>query len=168
MKKKLLSAFLSLVLCVSMVPATSFASQAQAEEAGQSSANLEGAEAEAQVAAQQSEAGDNQGSASQGRVASATRSLSGDPEQKDSSVVKLTRGSEAAYYDTWGGACTDASDGDTLTLLKDISNELQLKKELTIDLNGCNLTGATYVATDSSITLVGGVLILSESTQHVR
>lgn len=154
MKKKLLSAFLSLVLCVSMVPATSFADQAQAEDAGQSYENPEGTEAEAQVAAQQSEAGDNQGSASQGRAASATRSLSGDSEQKDSSVVKLTHGSEVAYYDTWKEADAAASNGDTLTLLKDVSEGLQLRKELTIDLNGHNLTGATYVTSNSSITLV--------------
>lgn len=161
MKKKLLSAFLSLVLCVSMVPATSFAGQAQAEDAGQSYENSEGAEAEAQVAAQQSEAGDNQGSASQGRVASAMRSLSGSPDQKDSSVVKLTHDSEVAYYDTWGDAYADASNGGKLTLLKDISNELQLQKALTIDLSGHNLTGTIYVASKSSITLVGGGCIYS-------
>lgn len=155
MKKKLLSAFLSLVLCVSMVPATSFASQAQAEEAGQSYENSEGAEAEAQVAAQQSEAGDNQGSASQGRVASATRSLSGSPDKKDSSVFELKHDGGVSYYDTWKEAGAAASNGDTLTLLKDTSEELELHKVLTIDLDGNKLTGTTYVTSDSSITLVG-------------
>lgn len=143
MKKKFLSVFLSLTLCVAMIPATSFADPAQAEDSGR----------ETQVVVQQSNAGE-QRSANRGGIAVA-QSLSGDSSQKNSSIVKLAHGSEVAYYDAWASAYADASNGDTLTLLKSIDSELHLKKTLTINLDGHNLTGSVYVASNSSITFEG-------------
>lgn len=81
MKKKFLSVFLSLTLCVAMIPATSFADPAQAEDSGR----------ETQVVVQQSNAGE-QRSANRGGIAVA-QSLSGDSSQKNSSIVKLAHGS---------------------------------------------------------------------------
>lgn len=174
MKKKFLSVLLSLTLCITMVPAISFADQTQSEDAEQSCINSKEAKTEAPTSQdfekatqksaetkQKSETNTSesktskQKSVGQSKAAKGVELLSGDSDQKDSSVVKLTHGSKISYYDAWINAYTDASNGDTLTLLKDINSELQLKKALTINLGGYNLTGNTYVASNSSITFEG-------------
>ena len=74
-------------------------------------------------------------------------------EEKADSVAKIERGSGAVYYATLSGALADAKAGETVILLKDISNEEEVKVEagVTLDLNGCDISGATMLYVTGAI-----------------
>ena len=97
-------------------------------------------------------------------------------DQSTGSVEKLGVGNAVAqigekYYDTLAAAVNAAADGDKVTLLKDLdlgNDRITIKKAITLDLNGCKITGtygACTVGTNESaskttleVNITGGTL----------
>ena len=113
MKKRVLSMFMALALCLTLLPASAWAAEADAI--------LEQA-AENGIAAQND----------------------GDSTVKNA-VAEVTSGGTTTQYADLSAALSAAKDGDTLTLLKDVTGDVTvtIDKAITFDLNGHEIYALT-------------------------
>ncbi len=82
-------------------------------------------------------------------------------ETTTSYVASVTSGEEVTYYETVAAAITAASEGNTVTLLADVIEDVVIDKDdvITLDLNGMTLTNSS----DNTITNYGTLTIMDSS-----
>ena len=151
MKKRVLSLFMALALCLTLLPAPAWAAEADAPEGG---AIVQEEQQEKTLAAESpaiSEQAAENGIAAQ----------NGGGSTVENAVAEVTIGDTTAQYATLTEAITAAqkSNGSTVTLLADCgtpntSEEFDISGNYTLDLNGCTLTGRLYLSeTSTSLTV---------------
>ena len=129
MKKRVLSMFMALALCLTLLPAPAWAAEADAPEGGtivQEEQQQEKAPA-AELPAILEQAAEN-GIAAQNDGDSTV----------ENAVAEVTSGGTVTYYENFNTALNAAKAGDTLTLLADVQggNWVTIDKAITFDLNG--------------------------------
>ena len=80
-------------------------------------------------------------------------------------VAQLTTTKGVVKFTTLQEAIAEAKDGDTVTLLKDVTENVEIAagKELTLDLNGCTLNGGT--STDKAALTNYGTITITDSSE---
>lgn len=136
MKKRLLSAFMALALCLTLLPAPAWAAEADAPEGGtivQEEQQQEKAPA-AESPAISEQAAEN-GIAAQ----------NGGDSTVENAVAEVTSGGTVTYYEDFHTALNAAKTGDTLTLLTDVKggDRVTIDKAITFDLNGHKIYALT-------------------------
>ena len=128
MKKRLLSAFMALALCLTLLPAPAWAAEADAPEGG----TIVQEEQQEKTPAAESPAILEQ-AAGNGIAAQ-----NGGDSTVENAVAEVTSGGAVTYYENFNAALSAAKAGDTLTLLKDVTGgfTVTIDKAITFDLNG--------------------------------
>lgn len=145
MKKRLLSAFMALALCLTLLPAPAWAAEANAPEGGTIVQEEQQEKAPAAESPAILEQAAENGIAAQ----------NGGDSTVENAVAEVTSGGTAYYYTDLPSALKAASSkGGTVTLQKDVENVSQMlviggSLHVTLDLNGKKITG------DGSSTLLG-------------
>ena len=128
MKKRLLSAFMALALCLTLLPAPAWAAEADAPEGGtivqeeqQEKAPAAESPAILEQAAENGIAAQNDGDST-----------------VENAVAEVTSGGTTTQYAGLSAALAAAKAGDTLTLLKDVTGDVTviIDEAITFDLNG--------------------------------
>ena len=151
MKKRVLSLFMALALCLTLLPAPAWAAEADAPEGG---AIVQEEQQEKTLAAESpaiSEQAAENGIAAQ----------NGGGSTVENAVAEVTIGDTTAQYATLTEAITAAqkSNGSTVKLLADCetsntSDKFDISGNYTLDLNGCTLKGRLYLSeTSTSLTV---------------
>ena len=145
MKKRLLSAFMALALCLTLLPAPAWAVEADAPEGGTIVQEEQQEKAPAAESPAILEQAAENGIAAQ----------NGGDSTVENAVAEVTIGGATYYYTDLPSALKAASSkGGTVTLQKDVENVSQMlviegSHHVTLDLNGKKITG------DGSSTLLG-------------
>ena len=135
MKKRVLSMFMALALCLTLLPAPAWAAEADAPESGtivqeeqQEKAPAAESPAILEQAAENGIAAQNDGDST-----------------VENAVAEVTSGGTAYYYTDLSAALAAAKAGDTLTLLKDVTGDVTvtIDKAITFDLNGHEIYALT-------------------------
>ena len=128
MKKRLLSAFMALALCLTLLPAPAWAAEADAPEGGTIVQEEQQEKAPAAESPAISEQAAENGIAAQ----------NGGDSTVENAVAEVTSGGAVTYYENFNAALSAAKAGDTLTLLKDVTGgfTVTIDKAITFDLNG--------------------------------
>lgn len=75
-----------------------------------------------------------------------------DIDQTTSSAV-IANTNTGAGYETLAEALEECADGDVLCLLKPITGDVQISKNITLDLNGCSIEGSITVDSGATVQL---------------
>ena len=135
MKKRLLSAFMALALCLTLLPAPAWAAEADAPEGGtivqeeqQEKAPAAESPAILEQAAENGIAAQNDGDST-----------------VENAVAEVTSGGTTTQYAGLSAALAAAKAGDTLTLLKDVTGDVTviIDEAITFDLNGHKIYALT-------------------------
>lgn len=135
MKKRVLSMFMALALCLTLLPAPAWAAEADAPEGGaivqeeqQEKAPAAESPAILEQAAENGIAAQNDGDST-----------------VENAVAEVTSGGEVAYYKDFNEALSAAKADDTLKLLKDVTGDVTvtIDKAITFDLNGHKIYALT-------------------------
>ena len=135
MKKRVLSMFMALALCLTLLPAPAWAAEADAPESG----TIVQEEQQEKAPAAESPAILEQ--AAENGIAAQN---DGDSTVKNA-VAEVTSGGTTTQYADLSAALSAAKDGDTLTLLKDVTGDVTVTsdKAITFDLNGHEIYALT-------------------------
>ena len=128
MKKRVLSMFMALALCLTLLPAPAWAAEADAPEGGTIVQEEQQEKAPAAESPTISEQAAENGIAAQ----------NGGDSTVENAVAEVTSGGAVTYYKDFNEALSAAKAGDTLKLLKDVQggNWVTIDKAITFDLNG--------------------------------
>lgn len=89
-------------------------------------------------------------------------------EEEANAVAMIETETGFAYYDTLQAAIDEASDGATVTLLKDLTESVTVAEgqEIVLDLNGCTLTnsGTDTIVNNGTLTVTGNGTV--DNTVH--
>ena len=137
MKKRLLSAFMALALCLTLLPAPAWAEEADAPE-GQVVEASSSDDTEKQDAAAEADEPEDTAPAMQ-------KSPAPIAAQSAENVAEVTSGGKTTQYARLPAALSAAKAGDTLTLLKDVTGDVTvtIDKAITFDLNGHEIYALT-------------------------
>ena len=152
MKKRVLSLFMALALCLTLLPAPAWAAEADAPEGG---AIVQEEQQQEKTLAAESPAISEQ--AAENGIAA----QNGGGSTVENAVAEVTIGDTTAQYATLTEAITAAqkSNGSTVKLLAncetpDTSKQFDISGNYTLDLNSCTLTGRLYLSqTSTSLTV---------------
>ena len=135
MKKRLLSAFMALALCLTLLPAPAWAAEADAPEGG----TIVQEEQQEKTPAAESPAILEQ--AAENGIAA----QNGGDSTVENAVAEVTSGGEVTYYENFNTALNAAKDDDTLKLLRDVpgGDRVTIDKAITFDLNGHKIYALT-------------------------
>ena len=135
MKKRLLSAFMALALCLTLLPAPAWAAEADAPEGG----TIVQEEQQEKAPAAESPAILEQ-TAENGIAAQ-----NGGDSTVENAVAEVTSGGTTTQYAGLSAALAAAKAGDTLTLLKDVTGDVTviIDEAITFDLNGHKIYALT-------------------------
>lgn len=135
MKKRVLSMFMALALCLTLLPAPAWAAEADAPEGG----TIVQEERQEKAPAAESPAILEQ--AAENGIAA----QNGGDSTVENAVAEVTSGGEVAYYKDFHTALNAARAGDTLTLLTDVKggDRVTIDKAITFDLNGHKIYALT-------------------------
>ena len=135
MKKRLLSAFMALVLCLTLLPAPAWAAEADAPEGG----TIVQEEQQEKTPAAESPAILEQ--AAENGIAA----QNGGDSTVENAVAEVTSGGTTTQYADIGAALSAAKADDTLKLLKDVPGDVTvtINKAITFDLNGHKIYALT-------------------------
>ena len=130
MKKRVLSMFMALALCLTLLPAPAWAAEADAPEGQVVEASISD-DTEKQDAAAEADEPEDTAPAMQKAPAPIAA-------QSAENVAEVTSGGEVTYYKDFHTALNAAKAGDTLTLLTDVKggDRVTIDKAITFDLNG--------------------------------
>ena len=128
MKKRVLSMFMALALCLTLLPAPAWAAEADAPEGGAIVQEEQQEKAPAAESPAILEQAAGNGIAAQ----------NGGDSTVENAVAEVTSGGEVTYYKDFHTALNAAKAGDTLTLLTDVKggDRVTIDKAITFDLNG--------------------------------
>lgn len=128
MKKRLLSAFMALALCLTLLPAPAWAAEADAPEGGTIVQEEQQEKAPAAESPAILEQAAENGIAAQ----------NGGDSTVENAVAEVTSGDTVTYYKDFNEALSAAKADDTLKLLKDVTGDVTvtIDKAITFDLNG--------------------------------
>ncbi len=73
-----------------------------------------------------------------------------------SNMASVTSGDKTTLYESLAQAVAAAADGDTITLLNDVQETVTISKGVTLDLNGCTLTGTLSLGNGCNVTTLDG------------
>ena len=135
MKKRVLSMFMALALCLTLLPAPAWAAEADAPEGGTIVQEEQQEKAPAAESPAILEQAAENGIAAQ----------NGGDSTVENAVAEVTSGGEVAYYKDFHTALNAARAGDTLTLLTDVKggDRVTIDKAITFDLNGHKIYALT-------------------------
>lgn len=135
MKKRVLSMFMALALCLTLLPAPAWAAEADAPEGGTIVQEEQQEKAPAAESPAILEQAAGNGIAAQ----------NGGDSTVENAVAEVTSGGEVAYYKDFHTALNAARAGDTLTLLTDVKggDRVTIDKAITFDLNGHKIYALT-------------------------
>lgn len=135
MKKRVLSMFMALALCLPLLPAPASAAEADAPEGGTIVQEEQQEKAPAAESPAILEQAAENGIAAQ----------NGGDSTVENAVAEVTSGGEVAYYKDFHTALNAARAGDTLTLLTDVKggDRVTIDKAITFDLNGHKIYALT-------------------------
>ena len=135
MKKRLLSAFMALALCLTLLPAPAWAAEADAPEGGTIVQEEQQEKAPAAESPAILEQAAENGIAAQ----------NGGDSTVENAVAEVTSGGTTTQYADIGAALSAAKAGDTLKLLKDVTGDITvtINKAITFDLNGHKIYALT-------------------------
>lgn len=135
MKKRVLSMFMALALCLPLLPAPAWAAEADAPEGGTIVQEEQQEKAPAAESPAILEQAAENGIAAQ----------NGGDSTVENAVAEVTSGGEVAYYKDFHTALNAARAGDTLTLLTDVKggDRVTIDKAITFDLNGHKIYALT-------------------------
>lgn len=135
MKKRVLSMFMALALCLTLLPAPAWAAEADAPEGG----TIVQEEQQEKVPAAESPAILEQ--AAENGIAA----QNGGDSTVENAVAEVTSGGTTYYYTDLSAALAAAKAGDTLTLLKDVTGDITviIDEAITFDLNGHKIYALT-------------------------
>ena len=135
MKKRVLSMFMALALCLTLLPAPAWAAEADAPEGG----TIVQEEQQEKTPAAESPAILEQ-AAGNGIAAQ-----NGGDSTVENAVAEVTSGGEVTYYENFNTALNAAKDDDTLKLLRDVpgGDRVTIDKAITFDLNGHKIYALT-------------------------
>ena len=130
MKKRVLSMFMALALCLTLLPTAAWAEEADPPD-GQVVEASSSDDTEKQDAAAEADEPENTAPAMQKAPAPIAA-------QSAENVAEVTSGGTVTYYENFNTALNAAKAGDTLTLLADVQggNWVTIDKAITFDLNG--------------------------------
>ena len=128
MKKRILSAFMALALCLTLLPAPAWAEEADAPEGGTIVQEEQQEKAPAAESPAILEKAAGNGIAAQ----------NGGDSTVENAVAEVTSGGKTTQYARLPAALSAAKAGDTLTLLKDVTGDVTviIDEAITFDLNG--------------------------------
>ncbi len=128
MKKRVLSMFMALALCLTLLPAPAWAAEADAPEGGTIVQEEQQEKAPAAESPAILEQAAENGIAAQ----------NGGDSTVENAVAEVTSGGTVTYYKDFHTALNAARAGDTLTLLTDVKggDRVTIDKAITFDLNG--------------------------------
>ncbi len=134
MKKRLLSAFMALALCLTLLPAPAWAAEADAPEGG----TIVQEEQQEKTPAAESPAILEQ-------AGNGIAAQNGGDSTVENAVAEVTSGGEVTYYENFNTALNAAKDDDTLKLLRDVpgGDRVTIDKAITFDLNGHKIYALT-------------------------
>ena len=135
MKKRLLSAFMALALCLTLLPAPARAAEADAPEGGTIVQEEQQEKAPAAESPAILEQAAENGIAAQ----------NGGDSTVENAVAEVTSGGTTTQYAGLSAALAAAKAGDTLTLLKDVTGDVTviIDEAITFDLNGHKIYALT-------------------------
>ena len=135
MKKRVLSMFMALALCLTLLPAPAWAAEADAPEGGTIVQEEQQEKAPAAESPAISEQAAENGIAAQ----------NGGDSTVENAVAEVTSGGKTTQYADLAKALSAAKAGDTLTLLKDVTGDVTvtIDKAITFDLNGHKIYALT-------------------------
>ena len=127
MKKRVLSMFMALALCLTLLPAPAWAAEADAPEGG----TIVQEEQQEKTPAAESPAILEQ-------AGNGIAAQNGGDSTVENAVAEVTSGGEVTYYENFNTALNAAKDDDTLKLLRDVpgGDRVTIDKAITFDLNG--------------------------------
>ncbi|MCB6501978.1 S-layer homology domain-containing protein [Colidextribacter sp. 210702-DFI.3.9] len=128
MKKRVLSMFMALALCLTLLPTAAWAEETDAPEDGAIVQEEQQEKAPAAESPAILEQAAGNGIAAQ----------NGGDSTVENAVAEVTSGGEVTYYENFNTALNAAKAGDTLKLLKNVQggNWVTIDKAITFDLNG--------------------------------
>lgn len=137
MKKRVLSMFMALALCLTLLPAPAWAAEADAPE-GQVVEASSSDDTEKQDSAAEADEPENTAPAMQKAPAPIAA-------QSAENVAEVTSGGTTTQYAGLSAALSAAKDGDTLKLLKDVTGDVTvtIDRAITFDLNGHEIYAMT-------------------------
>ena len=135
MKKRVLSMFMALALCLTLLPTAAWAEETDAPEGGTIVQEEQQEKAPAAESPAILEQAAENGIAAQ----------NGGDSTVENAVAEVTSGGAVTYYKDFNEALSAAKAGDTLTLLKDVTGDVTvtIDKEITFDLNGHKIYALT-------------------------
>ena len=135
MKKRVLSMFMALALCLTLLPAPAWAAEADAPEGGTIVQEEQQEKAPAAESPAILEQAAENGIAAQ----------NGGDSTVENAVAEVTSGGTTTQYADIGAALSAAKAGDTLKLLKDVTGDVTvtIDKAITFDLNGHKIYALT-------------------------
>lgn len=135
MKKRVLSMFMALALCLTLLPAPAWAAEADAPEGGAIVQEEQQEKAPAAESPAILEQAAENGIAAQ----------NGGDSTVENAVAEVTSGGTTTQYADLSAALAAAKAGDTLTLLKDVTGDVTviIDKAITFDLNGHEIYALT-------------------------
>ena len=134
MKKRVLSMFMALALCLTLLPAPAWAAEADAPEGGAIVQEEQQEKAPAAESPAILEQAAENGIAAQ----------NGGDSTVENAVAEVTSGGTTTQYADLAKALSAAKAGDTLKLLKDVTgNAVTIDKAITFDLNGHEIYALT-------------------------
>ena len=135
MKKRVLSMFMALALCLTLLPAPAWAAEADAPEGGAIVQEEQQEKAPAAESPAILEQAAENGIAAQ----------NGGDSTVENAVAEVTSGGTTTQYADLSAAFAAAKAGDTLTLLKDVTGDVKviIDKAITFDLNGHEIYALT-------------------------
>ena len=135
MKKRVLSMFMALALCLTLLPAPAWAAEADAPEGGTIVQEEQQEKAPTAESPAISEQAAENGIAAQ----------NGGDSTVENAVAEVTSGGEVTYYENFNTALNAAKDDDTLKLLRDVpgGDRVTIDKAITFDLNGHKIYALT-------------------------
>ncbi|MFR7600579.1 MAG: hypothetical protein ACLUVL_00440 [Oscillospiraceae bacterium] len=135
MKKRVLSMFMALALCLTLLPAPAWAAEADAPEGGAIVQEEQQEKAPAAESPAILEQAAENGIAAQ----------NGGDSTVENAVAEVTSGGTTTQYADIGAALSAAKEGDTLKLLRDVPGDVTvtIDKAITFDLNGHKIYALT-------------------------